>query len=157
MIEVHILNSLNIFYIMFLLIQMGEKLMAGRGVPQNNSQAMQWFRWHLHFQILISEVLFKSFQRFHFCPASFILSQHNPMKLSLLLRATFCCCFELFFDNISLNFVPVRLQKKTHICLSLIAFGFIFSPGRRQIKVIHMRSTTLPLLISTGMTLAWKR
>jgi len=23
---------------------MGEKLMAGRGVPQNNSQAMQWFR-----------------------------------------------------------------------------------------------------------------
>ena len=95
---------------------------------------------------------------FYFCPASFVLSQHNPMKLSLLFRATsLLFCFELFFDNISLNFVPVRLQKITHICLSLIAFGLNFSPGRLQTKVIHMRSTTLLLLISTGMTLAWTR
>ena len=33
---------------------MGEKLMAGRGVPQNNSEAMQWFRWDLLFWIKFS-------------------------------------------------------------------------------------------------------
>ena len=33
-------------------LQMGEKLMAGRGVPQNNSEAMHWFRFkimNIHF------------------------------------------------------------------------------------------------------------
>ena len=38
-------------------LQMGEKLMAGRGVPQNNSEAMHWFRFkimnfHFHFHKL---------------------------------------------------------------------------------------------------------
>ena len=28
-------------------LQMGEKLMAGRGVPQNNSEAMHWFRFKI--------------------------------------------------------------------------------------------------------------
>ena len=112
MIEVHISNSLKNFYIIFLLIQMGEKLMAGRGVPQNNSQAMQWFRWHLHFQILISEVLLNLFkcsifvQHHLFFPST---TQWNyPYYLG---RHPYFFVLNCFFDNISLNFVLVRLKK----------------------------------------------
>ena len=71
---------------LYLCIQMGEKLMAGRGVPQNNSEAMQWFR---STPFLFGRFFLKSWFQFYLQ-----IKTINVLYLN---------CLDSFFIGISLN------------------------------------------------------
>ena len=136
---------------------MGEKLMAGRGVPQNNSEAMQWFRWNLHFWIKFS--LLKTFFGIAFiCYFSWPTIKDIPTQMPFCL----ICSSGHFFGTVFLMFDPVWLQSlhtietfsKISISSGLILLFFL---GRLQTKAILTLSTILLLLISTATMLAWMK